>query len=185
MTSFWGRAPVLFWTTLIGTLFGIGSTLSKDFQTFYAMRALTGWFITAAQTISICFIKDMFFFHERARKIGLWASLYIASPYIGPCFSSFVVAGTQNWRNVFWLCVGVCALQLCFILLFIDETWYNRSIPRNGQIRRGGGLGGRMMRILGVWQLRHHNFYYYTIWRSFARFASTLAKPVMLLVLAN
>jgi MFS family permease len=95
MTSFWGRAPVLFWTAVIGMLFGIGAAVSKDFSTFHAMRACTGLFITAAQTISIAFIKDVFFFYERARKIGLWACLYIASPYTGPCFANFVVAG---WR---------------------------------------------------------------------------------------
>jgi hypothetical protein len=61
MTSFWGRAPVLFWTAVIGMLFGIGAAVSKDFSTFHAMRACTGLFITAAQTISIAFIKGRIF----------------------------------------------------------------------------------------------------------------------------
>ncbi|KAI7781835.1 hypothetical protein LA080_014325 [Diaporthe eres] len=100
MTSIIGRAPTLFWTNLLGFLFSIGTAASPNFRTFYAMRALTGFFITSGQTISIAFIRDIFFFHERARKIGLWALLYIASPFWGPMIGNFVVGGTKSWQNV-------------------------------------------------------------------------------------
>ncbi|KPM42937.1 hypothetical protein AK830_g3620 [Neonectria ditissima] len=123
MTSFIGRAPTLFWSNLLGLLFSIGTALSPNFITFYAMRALTGFFITSAQTISIAFIKDMFFFHERARKIGLWALLYIASPFWGPLVGNFILGGTNSWENVFWVCVAVCGVDMILIVTFLDETW--------------------------------------------------------------
>ena len=182
MTSFWGRAPVLLWTTILGLIFSILAATASDFNTFYAMRALTGLFITAPQTIAIAFLRDMFFFHERARKIGLWAVLYISSPYIGPCLANFVLAGTQTWRNVFWMDVGVVALQIVFILLFIDETFYNRDRPRSAQPDRPSGFGGRMLRLIGVWQIRNIS-YYNTVVGSYRRFISILLKPAFLLLL--
>lgn len=185
MTRYWGRAPVIFWTTLIGLLFSIGSALAKDFNTFYAMRALMGWFITAPQTISVAFLKDCFFFHERARAIGLWSTLYIASPYIGPCLANFVVAGVGEWRPVFWLNSGVIGLQMIFIVLFIDETWFNRAIPSGDQPERSQSIGSRIMRLLGVWQIRVHKEYFDHIISSYRSFMSVLGKPSLVLVLLN
>lgn len=81
---FWGRAPVLFWTTLAGALFTLGCAVTTNFTTFYALRAMMGFTLTACQTIGLSFIKDMFFFHEHARKIGLWAALFLAGMWPPP-----------------------------------------------------------------------------------------------------
>lgn len=182
MTNIIPRAPTLFWTNLLGFAFSIGIAASPDFKTFYAMRALTGFFITSGQTISIAFIRDMFFFHERARKIGLWALLYIASPFWGPMIGNFVVGGTNSWQNVFWVGAGVCALQMVFILSFLDETWYNRNIPVSRQPPRGKGFTSRLSRIVGVWELRHRTTYYHPLWHLFKRYFKMLTKPGFLIV---
>ena len=181
MVSYFGRAPVLFWTTVIGFIFAILSATASTFTEFYAMRALLGLFITSAQTISIAFLKDLFFFHERARKIGLWACLYIASPYIGPCLSNFVLAGTQRWRDIFWMDVGVVGLQLVFILANIDETYYNRDISSGAQPRRSSGIAGRLSRIFGVWQIRN-NTYYISFLQAYKRLFAVIFKPAFFLI---
>ncbi|KAH7254422.1 hypothetical protein NW759_009586 [Fusarium solani] len=183
MTSFIGRAPTLFWSTFFGLVFSIVTAVSPNFPCFYAMRAMSGLFLTSGQTIAVAFIKDIFFFHERARKIGLWALMYITSPYLGPLLSNFVVGGTHKWQDVFWLGVGVVGIDLILIIAFLDETWYNRDIPTSKQPSRGQGFGSRMLRLTGVWQLRHHSTYYETAYDSFKRFFLTLFKPVLLLVL--
>jgi MFS family permease len=61
---------VLFWTTVAGTLFTLGCAVTDSFTTFYGLRALMGFTLTACQTIGLSYIKDMFYFHEHARKIG-------------------------------------------------------------------------------------------------------------------
>ena len=40
LLNYWGRMPVLFWSTVMGLSFSLGCVLSKDFNTFYAMRGL-------------------------------------------------------------------------------------------------------------------------------------------------
>ncbi|GAM89106.1 hypothetical protein ANO11243_071410 [Dothideomycetidae sp. 11243] len=181
MVSYFGRAPVLFWTTLIAFVFVILSVNSTSFTMFYTVRALQGLFITAPQTISIAFIKDMFFFHERARKIGLWACLYIASPYIGPCLSNFILQGTGSWRDCFWMGVGVVGLQLIFILAFVDETFYNRDLSQGSQPSRPSSLQGRLSRILGFWQLRNSS-YYISFLQAYKRLILVLIKPAFYLI---
>ncbi|KAH6642757.1 major facilitator superfamily domain-containing protein [Boeremia exigua] len=185
MTRVWGRAPVLFWTTFIGLFFSIGSAVTSDWLTFYAMRATMGLFLTAPQTISIAFLKDMFFFHERAKKIGVWSTLYISSPYIGPCFANFLVDATGNWKHVFWLNSGVIALQLIFIVAFIDETYFRRDIPSGDQPRRVKGFLGRLSRVLGIWQIRVHNDYFEPFFRSWRIFATVVTRPALVLVLIH
>ncbi len=46
---------------------------ATTFESFMAARILNGFFATVSQAGGLMFIQDMFFFHERARKINIWA----------------------------------------------------------------------------------------------------------------
>ncbi|EEU34431.1 uncharacterized protein NECHADRAFT_97473 [Fusarium vanettenii 77-13-4] len=183
MTSIIGRAPTLFWSTFFGLIFSILSSVATNFEMFLAVRAVQGLFLTSGQTIAIAFIKDVFFFHERARKIGLWALMYITSPYWGPLIAYFVVGATLQWQDAFWLGVGVTAISLVLILAFLDETWYNRDLPMSEQPPRGKGFGSRLLRLTGVWQLKHRSTYFETVFNAIKRVVQILSKPIILLTL--
>lgn len=171
---------MLFWTTVAGTLFTLGCALTHDFETFYGLRAMMGFTLTACQTIGLSYIKDMFFFHEHARKIGLWAGLFLLAPYCGPLFGNFIIDGTGEWRNVFWLVFAVCCADLVLIVCFGDESWYRRDIPPEQQ----PDFGSRLMRLVGVWQIQqiwHHNNGYFTSFAAaYWRLVAVIIKPVLL-----
>ncbi|KAI9840564.1 MAG: hypothetical protein M1837_001544 [Sclerophora amabilis] len=173
---FWGRAPVLFWTVFTGAFFTLGAELAPNFQVFYGMRALQGFTQTAAQSIGLAFIKDMFFFHEHARKIGIWVALFIVSPYMAPLLGNFILAGTGQWRYVFWMVFGGCVFNIIIIFIFVDETWYDRDRP----IERQPPRGHRLLRLIGTWQIQHHSDYFLTASRSLRRLTSVLFKPVII-----
>lgn len=175
MIYFWGRFPVLFWTTVAGAFFTLGCALTSSFNTYYFLRAMMGFTLTCGQTVGLSYIKDMFFFHEHARKIGIWASLFLLSPYAGPLLGNFILAGTGQWRPVFWMVFGGCCLDLVLIVLFCDESWYRRDIPISEQPPRGN----RMMRMIGVWQIRHHKEYFFTAAHSCGRLVSVFVKRIM------
>jgi MFS family permease len=172
---FWGRAPILFWTTVAGTLFTLGCCVAPNFQTFYGLRAMMGITLTAGQAIGLAYIKDMFFFHEHVRKIGLWAGFFLLSPYCGPLFGNFIINGTGSWRAVFWLVFGICCLDLVLIVLFGDESWYRRDIPYSEHPPRGN----RLVRLVGVWQIKYHKDYFLTVSTSCQRLTAVLFKPIM------
>ncbi|GAB7348120.1 hypothetical protein MBLNU459_g6138t1 [Dothideomycetes sp. NU459] len=172
----WGRAPVLFWTTLCGTLFTLACCLAHSFPVFYGFRALMGVSLTACQTIGLSFIKDMFFFHEHARKIGVWAAMFLLAPYFAPLLGNFIIGGTGEWRPVFWMVFGVCCLDLVLIVLFADETWYRRDLEREKQPARGN----RLMRLVGVWQIgQRRGGYFMSLGQALRRYSSVLIKPII------
>lgn len=162
-------------------MFTIGTAFAKDFETFFVLRIFTAIFITSAQTIALAFLKDIFFFHERARKIGLYACLYISSPYMGPMMGNFVVGKTHDWRNVYWMCAGLLALQVIFVLCFIDETWFDRSLASHDQPARPQTFAGRMSRVLGFWQVVNHG-YFQTIKGSYRALALVIMQPFFALI---
>jgi MFS family permease len=136
---------------------------------------MMGFTLTAGQTIGLSYIKDMFFFHEHAWKIGLWAGLFLLSPDCGPLFGNFIIAGTGSWRNVFWLVFAICAFDLLLIVLFADESWYRRDIAQAEQPARGS----RLLRLVGIWQIRVHSGYFLPLQTSCHRLVAVFIKPVI------
>jgi hypothetical protein len=131
--------------------------------------------LTACQVIGLAFIKDMFYVHEHVRKIGLWAALFLLSPYCGPMFGNFILAGLGEWRPVFWLVFGICVFDLLLIVLFADETWYRRDISQDLQPARGS----RLLRLVGIWRIGVHQNYFLSVWESTHRLVAVFIKPVM------
>ncbi|KAI9810481.1 MAG: hypothetical protein M1827_006257 [Pycnora praestabilis] len=167
----------MFWSTLLGTFFTLACAVTNDFTVFYAFRALMGFTLTAYQAVGLSVIKDMFFYHEHARKIGIWVALFVMSPYVAPLFGNFIIGGTGSWRGVFWMVFGTCVLDLILIVLFADESWYNRNLSPEQQPPRGP----RLMRIIGIWQIQNHKAAgFFTVLSSFNRLLSTFLKPVII-----
>ena len=174
---YWGRAPTLFWTTLIATLLTLGICLTDDYTTFYALRGLQGAFITTCNVAVLIYIKDMFFYHEHARKIGIWFLLYFTAPSLGPMCGSFLLAYTPGWQSPFWLSLAYNTAALCLVIAFVDESWYRRDIPTCDQPDRGK----RVFRLLGLWQIRNHHGYFPAVVQSYVRVFIVIFKPVIFL----
>ena len=153
LSAYFGRLPVMFWFTLTAVWTAVWCTAATTFDSFMAARILNGTFVTVAQGGGLMFIKDMFFFHEHARKINIWVSFIILSPSLGPMFSAFIIS-TQKWQWAFGLYTILTGLCLIGIVLFADETFYNRKIPQDQHLPPGS----RIQRLIGTrqWKERHH-----------------------------
>jgi MFS family permease len=180
VSSWWGRAPVMFWSTLTGTFFTLACAVTDSFPVFYGFRALMGLTLTAYQVVGLACVKDMFFFHEHARKIGIWVALFILSPYLGPFFGNFIIAGTGDWRVVMWLVFALCCADLVLIVAVCDESYYERGIPVEEQPARPQTFAARMSRVVGIWQIRNHSGYFKTFWHCCKRLLSTFFKPIII-----
>ncbi|GAA5855545.1 hypothetical protein JCM9279_005115 [Rhodotorula babjevae] len=177
---FWGRLPVLFWTQLLGTLMVLGSVLVTSFDQYYVLRPLTSLFLTAGQTIGLTFVKDMFFFHQHARKIGLWVGIFLSAPYAGPFFGGWMVDGLGGeWRPVLWLVFACSATVLTLVVALVDETWYDRSLKV--QPERRGGVVGRILDLSGVTAFRERALKPNAL-PSIMRLVEVFAKPVCWLI---
>lgn len=121
------------------------------------------------------FIKDMFFFHEHARKINIWAGFVILSPYMGPLLGSFIV-NTQVWQWAFGVYAIESTLCLIAIIIFVDETYYDRRTVQPDLVPNGP----RWQRMLGIQQVRS-GYIKNTFLDAVMRPLTIIVKPVMFL----
>lgn len=162
----YGRLPVLFWSQLLSLIVTIGATFADSYASFTAMRTLQGFFGAAPQVIGLSIIHDMFFFHERARKINIWAASFLIGPYLGPFISSLIIS-KLNWREDFGVLAGFYGLSLLMVVFLGDETLYDRNKvgenPRNRSILRQVSLllgieGARASGRPGLWTVTKHQY---------------------------
>ncbi|KAK5049899.1 hypothetical protein LTR84_004018 [Exophiala bonariae] len=177
--SSWGRAPVLFWVNFVGTCMTLGCCLVENFAGYYGTRAVMGFFFSGSLTVGLAFVQDMYFFHQQARKIGLWTMMLLVAPYTSPVFGYFILADTQKWRTIFWVTFALGSFVVMLSIFFLDETWYRRDIAPASQPSRGN----RIFRVIGVWQLQTTPGYFIRPKESLVRLFATLMKPAVFLVM--
>jgi MFS family permease len=146
--------PILFWSQVLTCVVVIGASQASTYAGFTACRTLQGFFNTAPQVIGLTIIHDMFFFHERTRKINFWAFSFLVGPYLGPFIAGFLIQKI-NWRQDFGVLAAFHGFAIILIVLFGDETLYDRKRPENnfksteimGKIKLLTGIAG--VRIKG------------------------------------
>ncbi|KAI9568715.1 major facilitator superfamily domain-containing protein [Boletus coccyginus] len=143
-----GRLPVLFWTQLLSLVFLIGATFAPNLATFAAMRCLTAFFGTCPQVTGLFVVTDIFPFHLQARKLNMWSSGFIISPFISPFVFGFLVA-RANWRWSYGIGCIYSAIALTLLILFLEETMYDRGKNRT-VLPRSSGLRYRFETLIGV-----------------------------------
>ncbi|KAK0705720.1 major facilitator superfamily domain-containing protein [Lasiosphaeris hirsuta] len=175
LSAYFGRLPIVFWFLLGSTATAAWCAGATSLDSFTAARILNGFVSTVAQAGGLMFIQDTFFFHERARKINIWSSFIIMSPYIGPLLGAFITE-TKPWPVPFWVYFAMNVLSLGLVIAFLQETYYDRTIPEGEQPAQGSRIG----RLTGVvqWKSRHlRNTFGQACWRT----VSVFIKPTMLI----
>lgn len=165
-----------FWTALLGFAFTLGCAVAPNFSTYYAMRGLQSTFQSSYLSVGLAIVTDVFFFHEHARKIGIWIVCVLTAPYFGPIFANFMLYYLVEWRPVTWMLAGVSGLNFVLTPFLIDETYYDRTIPLENQPHRGN----KISRILGIWQIRNHS-YFVPVGTALLRYVKLCLKPLVIL----
>lgn len=172
----YGRLPVLFWSQFLSLIVTIGATLAHNYAGFTACRTLQGFFGAAPQVIGLSIVHDLFFFHERARKVNIWAFSFLIGPYLGPFISAFV-AEKLSWRNDFAVLCGFYGFSVLCVAFLGDETLYEREKPTQVSSK---GFMHRIQLLLGVEGYRHRHGRP-TIWATQKHQYSLLLRPYLLL----
>ncbi|KAL8679024.1 MAG: hypothetical protein Q9186_004652 [Xanthomendoza sp. 1 TL-2023] len=173
--AFFGRLPVFFWFTVVAFATAAWCAGAHSFQSFMTARILNGFFSTVSQGAGLILIKDIFFFHEHARKINIWTGFIIISPYMGPLLTAFMLTRLR-WEWPFWILTIMTGLCMLSIGLLMDETYYDRRISRDKQPLRSS----RFLRVVGVeqWRSRHLRN---TFSEAMARPIHVILKPTVLI----
>ncbi|OBT97709.1 hypothetical protein VE01_05026 [Pseudogymnoascus verrucosus] len=148
-----GRLPVLFRSMFISFWMTVFATLAPSPISFIVARCLQTTFSAAPQVIGLSFIYDLFFFHEHARAIGIWAWAFVESPFIGPLISS-IVANFRPWQDAFWVCTAMTGLACILVIMLVHETLYDRDISIQLPEKAAGPLVRRLEMISGAYGAR-------------------------------
>lgn len=176
--AYFGRLPVLFWFSCVSMGTAAWSAAAQSFESYMAARILNGFFCVAGAASGLCWISDVFFFHQRARKINIWSTAIILSPFLGPQFMAAIIS-VDSWRTGMWLNFGIISLGVALIVAFGDETFYPRHLPREQVPPRKN----RLLRVVGLEQARTH-YTTNTFWEAGTRLGYTAFKlPVFLICL--
>jgi MFS family permease len=110
-----------------------------------------------------------------SRKINIWSSFVILSPYFGPLLAAFMMTKLE-WQWPFGIYTIETGLCLIAVILFMDETYYNRRIPIDEQPKRRS----RLLRLIGMeqWKSRHQRS---TFPQAVMRLIKVASKPTVIL----
>ncbi|KII84675.1 hypothetical protein PLICRDRAFT_357180 [Plicaturopsis crispa FD-325 SS-3] len=157
----YGRLPILFWSQALALAFLIAQTLAPNLKTFAAMRCLTGFFGTCPQVTGLYVVTDIFPFHLQAKKLNIWTTGFIFSPFLSPFVFGFLVA-RASWRWAYGTAAIYNFVVLVLIVLFLEETMYDRTLkplppprPRGLRYRLEtliGVTGARMAKYRSSWK---------------------------------
>ncbi|KAG2034018.1 major facilitator superfamily domain-containing protein [Suillus americanus] len=140
----YGRLPVLFWSQLFALAFLVGATLAPNLATFAADCG----FRTCPQVTGLYVVTDIFPFHLQARKLNIWTSGFVISPFLSPFVFGFLVA-RASWRWAYAIGSIYSAIVLCLIAFFMEETMYDRRLVSKPP-RTSTGLKYRFETLIGV-----------------------------------
>lgn len=110
-----------------------------------------------------------------SRKINVWSAFITVSPYLGPLLAAFMIT-KLSWRWPFWIYTIETGLCLLGIVLFLDETYYDRRIPIDKQPPHQS----RLLRLVGFeqYQSRHLRN---TFLQAMIRPVKVILKPTVLI----
>lgn len=147
LSAYIGRLPTLFYFMTLSCATAIWAAAAQSFESYMAARILNGFFAVAAAGGGLMWINDIFFFHQRPRKVNMWSVSLILSPFVGPAVMAGVL-NTSTWRVGMWVNVGLIGTGLLLVIAVGDETFYPRHLSREQIPPRKS----RILRLLGYEQ---------------------------------
>lgn len=140
-----GRLPVLFWSQFLCAIAVTCAAVSPNYACFTAFRALQGFVNTAPQVIGLSVVHDMFFFHERTRRVNIWVFCLMGGPFLGPFVAAWLISAV-SWRADYGVLAALHVISTLAIVFIGDETLYDRPVPQ----KKEPGLLGRTKLMLGL-----------------------------------
>ncbi|KAI1264949.1 MFS general substrate transporter [Xylariaceae sp. FL1019] len=134
-----GRRPVLLMSNVIAI---VGVAVAGTATTYGAClvgRIILGTGGSAFWTLGPASIGDIFFRHEKGKKIGISTLAIVVSPFLGTIVGGSI-SQHLGWRATQWIPLIFIAFGLVLQIFFLPETIYIRDRP--GQSSAFGSTAG-------------------------------------------
>ncbi|MFD5270850.1 MFS transporter [Streptomyces sp. NPDC058335] len=118
----WGRRRVFRCGLLVFGLASLACALAPSLGVLIAARAVQGIGASMLSPVALAIVVNaMPDPRERARAIGVWASVFGLSMAAGPVTGGALIAAF-GWRSVFWINAPVIVVALVLVAVFVPES---------------------------------------------------------------
>lgn len=97
----YGKRPVYLASCVLTIVTSLWAGFSPSFNSLLIARIFQGMAFSAVECLPSATIAEIFFLHERAFRIGIYALLMLGGKNLVPLVSA-VIIGQFGWRWVFW-----------------------------------------------------------------------------------
>lgn len=129
----YGKRPVYLFSTIACAGFNLWQPYITTNGVWIASKILAGFVTAPIEALPEASIGDIFFEHERATYMGIYAVALFGSNYCAPLVAGFInenSAGSSvgGWRWVIFWSIIFCGASFVFLFFFMEETNYERKL---------------------------------------------------------
>lgn len=134
-SEFMGRR----WPLCIGMLgcsiFNVGSAAAKDIQTLIICRFFAGVFGASPLCVVPAVLADVYTNVHRGVAISIYALTVFGGPLFAPFIGGFMSMAI-GWRWTLWLVSILGFLDVCLLLVWLDETYHPIILANKARVIR-------------------------------------------------
>ncbi|KAJ6109575.1 hypothetical protein N7486_001810 [Penicillium sp. IBT 16267x] len=128
LSHFIGRRPVLLLCNIIAVVGAVVVTTSKTYATCMVGRVILGAGGSAFWTLGPASIGDIFFRHEKGKKIGVSTLAIVIAPFLGTIIGGPIIGNEKlGWPASQWIPLIFMAAGFIMQIFFLPETIYIRE----------------------------------------------------------
>ncbi|USW51897.1 Putative major facilitator superfamily, MFS transporter superfamily [Septoria linicola] len=121
-----GRRPVLILTMAITVASSAWCAVAGSFNSLLAARIVQGFGMGPADSSAANVVGEIFFVHERGRAMAIYTIFLSGGSFVGGVAGGYI-AGTLNYRYVFWISLAMLAFVLVAQIVLVPETRLDRA----------------------------------------------------------
>ncbi|KAH7243730.1 major facilitator superfamily domain-containing protein [Fusarium redolens] len=127
ISDLWGRRMIFILTSILLVVSNIWAAVSQGYESLLAARVFQGLAMGPCFSLAgTSCVNDVFFLHQRGRRVGLWNFAVIVSVNIAPVISGYLIVD-MGWRWAFWFLAVAFAVGLIMVVFFLPETKWDRD----------------------------------------------------------
>lgn len=138
-----GKRPVYILSSVLFVVSSIWCAASPNYAHLASARVFQGIAISPVECLPSATIAEIFFLHERAFRIGIYTLLLLGGKNLVPLVSATIIQGL-GWRWVFWIIAVVVGFGGVLLVLFVPETFWDRTPRPRGLTRRSNSALRRL-----------------------------------------
>ncbi|KAJ6111856.1 MFS transporter [Penicillium sp. IBT 18751x] len=112
-----GRRPVTLLSMSVFVAGLIGASRATSYTGLMVARVFHGFGSGVCESLPVQLVNDIFFIHERGKKLGY---------YTCPLYAGYMLAGGYSWRLFFYVEAAFAAGLLLAAFFFVEESTYHR-----------------------------------------------------------